>query len=65
MWRERGIEGYVEEVQKPALAVGPITDGFEKPRYSGSYLCDTFWDTAAVRDVGEGAGGKISERRVR
>lgn len=65
MWRERGIEGYVEEVQKPALAMSPITDGFEKPSYSGSYLCDAFWDTVAVRDIGESTGGKVSERRVR
>ncbi|KAE8444473.1 hypothetical protein EG329_000457 [Mollisiaceae sp. DMI_Dod_QoI] len=65
LWRERGIEGYVEEVQKPALATKPMTDGFEKPSYSGSYLCDAFWDTVAVRDVGEGAGGQISEKRIR
>jgi len=65
LWMERGIEGYVEEIQKPALATKPMTDGFEKPSYSGSYLCDAFWDTVAVRDVGEGAGGKISEKRVR
>lgn len=65
LWRERGIEGYVEEVQKPALATKPMTDGFEKPSYSGSYLCDAFWDTVAVRDVGEGAGGKVSEKRLR
>jgi isocitrate lyase len=65
LWRERGIEGYIEEVQKPALATKPMTDGFEKPSYSGSYLCDAFWDTVAVRDVGEGAGGKISEKRIR
>lgn len=54
LWRERGIEGYVEEIQKPALATKPMTDGFEKPSYSGSYLCDAFWDTVAARDVGEG-----------
>lgn len=65
LWRERGIEGYVEEIQKPALATKPMTDGFEKPSYSGSYLCDAFWDTVAARDVGEGAGGKISEKRIR
>jgi isocitrate lyase len=65
LWRERGIEGYVEEVQKPALEKSPITDGFEKPSYSGSYLCDAFWDTVAVRDMGEGTGGLVSERRVR
>lgn len=65
LWRERGIEGYIEEVQKPALASKPMTDGFEKPSYSGSYLCDAFWDTVAVRDVGEGIGGKISEKRIR
>lgn len=65
LWRERGIEGYVEEIQKPALATKPMTDGFEKPSYSGSYLCDAFWDTVASRDVGEGAGGKISEKRIR
>ena len=65
LWRERGIEGYIEEVQKPALATKPMTDGFEKPSYSGSYLCDAFWDTVAVRDVGERAGGKISEKRIR
>jgi len=65
LWRERGIEGYVEEVQKPALATKPLTDGFEKPSYSGSYLCDAFWDTVSVRDVGEGTGGKISEKRIR
>jgi isocitrate lyase len=65
LWRERGIEGYVEEIQKPALATKPLTDGFEKPSYSGSYLADGFWDTVAVRDVGEGAGGKISEKRIR
>jgi isocitrate lyase len=65
LWRERGIEGYVEEIQKPALAAKPLTNGFEKPSYSGSYLADGFWDTVAVRDVGEGAGGKISEKRIR
>ncbi|CZR62222.1 related to Mitochondrial 2-methylisocitrate lyase [Phialocephala subalpina] len=65
LWKERGIEGYVEVVQKPALATKPLTDGFEKPSYSGSYLCDAFWDTVAVRDVGEGGGGKISENRIR
>ncbi|KAG9243170.1 putative mitochondrial 2-methylisocitrate lyase [Calycina marina] len=65
LWRERGIEGYIAEVQTPALAVKPITDGFEKPSYSGSYLCDAFWDTVAVRDVGEGAGGEIGEKRIR
>jgi len=53
LWRERGIEGYIAEVQTPALAVKPITDGFEKPSYSGSYLCDAFWDTVAARDLGE------------
>ena len=53
LWRERGIEGYIAEVQTPALAVKPITDGFEKPSYSGSYLCDAFWDTIAARDLGE------------
>ena len=66
LWRERGIEGYIAEVQTPALAVKPITDGFEKPSYSGSYLCDAFWDTIAARDLGESlAGAKISEKRVR
>jgi isocitrate lyase len=65
LWKERGIEGYIEEVQKPALVTKPMTDGFEKPSYSGSYLCDAFWDTVAVRDVGEGASGKISEKRIR
>lgn len=65
LWRERGIEGYIEEIQKPALATKPMTDGFEKPSYSGSYLCDAFWDTVAVRDIGENAGGKISEKRIR
>ncbi|EHK97715.1 putative Mitochondrial 2-methylisocitrate lyase [Glarea lozoyensis 74030] len=60
LWRERGIEGYVEEIQKPALATSPMTDGFEKPSYSGSYLCDAFWDTVAVRDVGEGPSGTAS-----
>lgn len=65
LWRERGIEGYVEEIQKPALATTPMTDGFEKPSYSGSYLCDAFWDTVAARDIGEGAPGKISEKRIR
>ncbi|KAH6665078.1 putative mitochondrial 2-methylisocitrate lyase [Halenospora varia] len=65
LWRERGIEGYVKEIQTPALGKKPITDGFEKPSYSGSYLCDAFWDTWAARDVGEGSGGKPSEKRVR
>lgn len=65
LWRENGIEGYIENVQKPALATKPMTDGFEKPSYSGSYLCDAFWDTIAARDIGEGAGGKISEKRIR
>jgi isocitrate lyase len=65
LWRERGIEGYVEEIQKPALGTTPMTDGFEKPSYSGSYLCDAFWDTVAVRDTGEGLGSKISEKRLR
>jgi len=65
LWRERGIEGYVEEIQKPALATKPLTGGFEKPSYSGSYLCDAFWDTVSVHDVGEGTGGKISEKRIR
>ena len=65
LWRERGIEGYIEEIQKPALATKPMTDGFEKPSYSGSYLCDEFWDTVAVRDVGERVSGKISEKRIR
>jgi len=65
LWRERGIEGYIAEVQTPALAVKPITDGFEKPSYSGSYLCDAFWDTIAARDLGESlVGAKISEKRV-
>ena len=65
LWRERGIEGYIEEVQKPALATKPMADGFEKPSYSGSYLCDAFADTVAARGVGEGARGKISEKRIR
>ncbi|KAH7313028.1 isocitrate lyase [Rhexocercosporidium sp. MPI-PUGE-AT-0058] len=38
LWKERGIEGYVEEIQTPALATRPMTDGFEKPSHSGSYL---------------------------
>ncbi|KAL5316772.1 hypothetical protein ACEPPN_015823 [Leptodophora sp. 'Broadleaf-Isolate-01'] len=66
LWKERGgIEGYVEEIQTPALATKSMTNGFEKPSYSGSYLCDAFWDTVAVRDTGEGTGGKISEKRIR
>jgi isocitrate lyase len=65
LWGEKGIEGYVEEVQKPALATVPMTDGFEKPSYSGSNLYDAFWDTVSVRDVGEGAGEEISEKRIR
>jgi isocitrate lyase len=64
LWRERGIEGYVEEIQKPALKTRPMTDGFEKPGYSGSYLCDAFWDTVAARDIGEGVGGNISDKRI-
>jgi len=54
LWRERGIEGYVNEVQKPALATEPKTDGFEKGSYCGSYLADAFFDTIAIRDLGEG-----------
>ncbi|KAI9742369.1 MAG: hypothetical protein M1818_003902 [Claussenomyces sp. TS43310] len=50
LWAERGIEGYIEEVQKPALAAVPMTDGFEKASYCGSYLADGFWDTIATRD---------------
>ena len=52
-------------MQRPVLTTKPMADEFEKPSYSGSYLCDEFWDTVAVRDVGEGAGGKISEKRIR
>lgn len=53
MWSERGIEGYIEEVQKPALSSTPMTDGFEKPSYSGAYLADCYFDTIAARDKKE------------
>jgi isocitrate lyase len=62
LWRERGIEAYIEEVQKPALTTKPMTDGFEKPSYRGSYLCDAFWDTVAARDVGGEREGKSVKR---
>ncbi|RDW80360.1 isocitrate lyase-4 [Coleophoma crateriformis] len=66
LWRERGLEGYLETVQKPALATVPLTDGFEKASYCGSYLADAFFDTLAARDFGEGSSGKtISAKRQR
>lgn len=55
MWVERGIEGYVNEVQKPALASVPMTDGFEKASYCGSYLADAFFDTIAAGDYSKGS----------
>lgn len=62
LWMERGIEGCIEEVQKTALVTKPMTDGFERPSYIGSYLYDVFWNTIAVRDFGESVGGKIGEK---
>ncbi|KAI9729377.1 MAG: hypothetical protein M1834_006901 [Cirrosporium novae-zelandiae] len=54
MWREEGIEGYIREVQEPAMATEPMTDGFEKLSWCGAYLADAFLETVAARDGEEG-----------
>ncbi|KUJ20299.1 putative mitochondrial 2-methylisocitrate lyase [Mollisia scopiformis] len=45
MLKEDGIAGYVQEIQKPALAVG--RNGSEE---SGAYLTDAYFETIAAQD---------------
>jgi hypothetical protein len=56
------LRGILREVQKPPLATKPMTDAFESPGYSGSYFFDAFWDAVAVRDIREGAVGRLERR---
>lgn len=49
LWTERGLEGYLEEVQAPCLNRSPIADGAEKAEWCGAYLADAFLDTIAAR----------------
>lgn len=47
VWAEEGIAGYIEKVQKPAVAMTPMPDGFGKGSYRGSYFADGLFDAIA------------------
>lgn len=53
MWQEKGIVGYLESVQGPALRQTPMVDGFEKLSYCGGYLADAFFETVAGEGIVE------------
>lgn len=47
LWAEEAIDGYIREVQTPALSQQPTADGFEKLEWCGGYLADAFFETVA------------------
>ncbi|CAM1507967.1 Fc.00g048150.m01.CDS01 [Cosmosporella sp. VM-42] len=53
LWAEEGIAGYLREVQGPAIAKEPMTDGFEKLSWCGGYLADAFFETVAGQPITE------------
>ncbi|KAH7310830.1 isocitrate lyase [Stachybotrys elegans] len=53
LWSEEAIAGYIREVQTPALATKPMTDGFEKLSWCGGYLADAFFETVGGEPVGD------------
>ncbi len=55
LWAEKGIDGYVREVQPPALSQKPMADGFEKLEWCGGFLADAFFETVAGESI---AGNK-------
>ncbi|KAK7404076.1 hypothetical protein QQX98_010134 [Neonectria punicea] len=65
MWADEGIVGYLRDVQGPALAKKPITDGFEKLSWCGGYLADAFFETVAGQSITELGEKPTSERRKR
>lgn len=62
MWQKEGIAGYLRDVQDPALAMEPMTDGFEKLSYCGGYLADAFFETVAGEEIVEKGKAKNFQR---
>jgi isocitrate lyase len=51
LWADEAIAGYVREIQTPALAAKPMTDGFEKLSWCGGYLADAFFETVGGQSI--------------